>query len=145
MISKRAFVGVLLLIALLGTLLAGCGGGGGNTTTGDDGGQENRPTPTTSPQDLFPAELPIHPEAYDFEANVPSNTYVYRVPGMVREVLEYLLPELEALGWEVIGAPTLMGHLANFNMKGETHNLSVSMQDNERSQTTRIQMILNRR
>ena len=61
---------------------------------------------------------------------------------MVQETTEYLLTELQAKGWELLGQPTIMGHLATLNMKMGDSRLSVSMQDNERSQTTRVQMLL---
>jgi hypothetical protein len=35
-----------------------------------------------------------------------------------------------------------MGHLATLNMKNDTYRLTISMQDNERSETTRVQMVL---
>jgi hypothetical protein len=146
-------------------VLTACGGGGsesttpessaGTTTNGgstsnggsDDGGDEStasesEPEPTMSPADQFPEALVIHPEAFDLEANEASNTYVYIVPMMVGDTTEYLLEELQAQGWEELGQPTIMGHLATLNMKNDTYRLTISMQDNERSETTRVQMVL---
>lgn len=138
-------VGIALLVLML--VVTACGGGASNgdgSAPVDNGNGAATPEPTISPVDLFPDTLPIHPEAYEFEANVPSNTYSYRMPGMVQETVDYLEPELEALGWVPIGAPSVMGHLATFTMRREGYNLSVSMQDNELSESTRVQMIVNK-
>ena len=100
------------------------------------------PTATLSPQERFHELLVVHPEAFDFEVTEATHTYVYRVPLMVSDTLDYLLDELHALGWEELGKPTLMGHLATLNLQQEGYRLNISMQDNERSQATRIQMLL---
>ena len=100
------------------------------------------PTATLAPQELFHELLVIHPEAFDFEVTEATHTYVYRVPLMVSDTLDYLLDELHVLGWEELGKPTLMGHLATLNLQQEGYRLNISMQDNERSQVTRIQMLL---
>lgn len=160
-------LGIVLIVATL--LLAGCGNGGGSesatpesgssTTTedsgaasdsgGDDGGSEagdessaSEPEATASPADQFPDVLVIHPEAFDLEVNEASNTYVYLVPMMVGDTTEYLQEELKAQGWEELGQPTIMGHLATLNMTSDNYRLTISMQDNERSETTRVQMVL---
>ena len=61
---------------------------------------------------------------------------------MAAETTEYMLTELEAMGWEERGKLTVMGHLATLNMQMDKSRLTISMQDNERSETTRIQMVL---
>ncbi len=102
------------------------------------------PQATPEPKDLFPDLLVIHPDAYDFEVTEATNTYVYVVPMMVAETMEYLEAELTAKGWEELGKPTVMGHLATLNLTRENARLNISMQDNERSQTTRVQMLLSK-
>ncbi len=100
------------------------------------------PTATPEPKDLFPDILVVHPDAFNFEVTVATSTYVYVVPMMVADTVAYLEAELKAIGWEELGKPTVMGHLATLNLKREGYRLTVSMQDNERTQTTRVQMLL---
>jgi hypothetical protein len=100
------------------------------------------PTATLEPQDAIPDILVVHPDAFDFEITEITHTYVYRVPMMVAETLEYMETELKALGWSELGKPTLMGHLATLNLQREGYRLNVSLQDNEHSKTTRVQMLL---
>ena len=100
------------------------------------------PTATPEPKDAIPDILVVHPDAFDFEITEVTHTYVYRVPMMVAETLEYLETELNALGWTELGKPTLMGHLATLNLQREGYRLNVSLQDNEHSKTTRVQMLL---
>ena len=148
------------LLVLVALVLTACGGGGnggasgGETTTGGEAttetgetGETTAPEPeaTPEPQDLFPDVLVIHPDAFDFEADTATNTYIYQVPVMVAEISSYLETELKAKGWEPLGAPVLMGHLATVNMQSADYNLNISMQDNERSMTTRVQMILHKK
>jgi len=155
---------VTLMILTVGLLLTACGKGGQGTeaqpTTAEvqetteagqseSGGEvEETEEPAESPEAPaeaeggFPETLVVHPDATDIEANPASGTYIYVVPMMVQETTEYLLTELQARGWEPLGQPTIMGHLATLNMKMGDSRLSVSMQDNERSQTTRVQMLL---
>ena len=89
-----------------------------------------------------PDSIVVHPDAMNLEIDRANNTYVYIVPMMVQETTDYLLGALEEKGWEPLGQPTVMGHLATINMQQEDHRLSISMQDNERSETTRVQMLL---
>ena len=100
------------------------------------------PTATLTLVEQIPDVLAIHPDAFDFEINALSDTYVYLVPMMVAETTEYMLTELKALGWEELGKPTVMGHLATLNLQMDKSRLTISMQDNERSETTRVQMVL---
>ncbi len=158
-------VGVLIVIVAL--LLTACGGGG-ETPSEDTGVAESEstttestektteasgettekpaepaePTATLEPKDRIPDILVVHPDAFNFEVTEATHTYVYVVPMMVADTTAYLETELKALGWEELGKPTVMGHLATLNLKREGYRLTVSMQDNERSQTTRVQMLL---
>ncbi len=143
----------ITLVLVLSLALSACGGGAqtptvapttsnGGTTAGEGAAA---PTATLLPQEQFPDYIPVHPEAYNFEASVASNTYIYIMPGLVKEAVDYIEPELEALGWTLIGKPTIMGHLATFNMEREGYRMAVSMQDNENSKTTRVQMIINKK
>jgi hypothetical protein len=158
-------VGVLIVIVAL--LLTACGGGGetpsedtnvaesestttestektteasGETT--EKPAEPEEPTATLEPKDRIPDILVVHPDADNFEVTEATHTYVYVVPMMVADTTAYLETELKALGWEELGKPTVMGHLATLNLKREGYRLTVSMQDNERSQTTRVQMLL---
>lgn len=146
--------GLLIIVTLVASA---CGGGTSATTTADTGtgastnksentgADESKPAtaePTPTPEPTFPEMLALHPDAYNIEILTPTNTYIYFVPMMVAETTEYILPELEALGWEPLGKPTLMGHLATINLQNADYRLTISMQDNEHSQSTRIQMIL---
>lgn len=159
---KRVFriVGLLFVVGTL--VLAACNKGGEATSTtpsanadqptaetsqSSEGAEEGAtaapaPTATLTAQEQFPETLVIHPEAFDFEASTVTNTYVYYVPLLVQETVDYLIPELEALGWTELGKPTVMGHLATLVMQQGKQRLTVSMQDNERSASTRIQMQL---
>jgi len=158
---KRVLLLILGVLTAVSMLLVACGGGnadepaatsapvsdGGTTDeeTGGDGGDEvveEAPSATLTPAEQFPELLVVHPEASDFDISEANDTYVYVVPGMVAETLEFVETELIALGWEGLGKPTLMGHLATLNMQMDSSRLTVSMQDNERSETTRVQMVL---
>ncbi|HOT92727.1 MAG TPA: hypothetical protein PLJ78_12700 [Anaerolineae bacterium] len=157
---------VLIVIAAL--LLSACGGGSkapaesttvvesGSTSTekATEAAEETttektvepaepaEPTATPEPKDQFPDILVVHPDAFNFEVTVATNTYVYVVPMMVADTVAYLETEMKAIGWEELGKPTVMGHLATLNLKREGYRLTISMQDNERTQTTRVQMLL---
>ena len=100
------------------------------------------PTATLTLVEQIPDGLIIHPDAYGFEVSAASDTYVYLVPMMAAETTEYMLTELEAMSWEERGKLTVMGHLATLNMQMDKSRLTVSMQDNEHSETTRVQMVL---
>lgn len=150
--------GGVLIVALL--LLAACGGGNTVETPATSGGNvvvegEDAAVPeesgdetvveveaTLSPEEQIPDVLVLHPDASDLVVNPPSGTYVYMIPGMVKEAMEYMLPELKAKGWEELGQPTLMGHLATLTLQMGKDRLSISMQDNEITEMTRIQMLL---
>lgn len=158
---------VVALLVVMTLVLTACGGGGtpetsDNTTSTDSGSGSSstddnqasadnnnnedavpvEPTNTLTPQEQFHELLVIHPEAFEFEITEATHTYVYRAPMLVSDMLDYLLAELPTLGWEGLGKPTLMGHLATLNLQQEGYRLNISMQDNELSQTTRVQMLL---
>ncbi|HQE93423.1 MAG TPA: hypothetical protein PLH19_10495 [Anaerolineae bacterium] len=147
-------VSVCIVVAAL--LLTACGGGETTTpvvensaTTTESTGETPavtvapaEPTATPEPRDRIPEILVVHPDAFDFEVTEATNTYVYVVPIMVADTTAYLETELKARGWEELGKPTVMGHLATLIMQREGYRLTVSMQDNERSMTTRVQMLL---
>ncbi|TFG73370.1 MAG: hypothetical protein E4H27_00880 [Anaerolineales bacterium] len=153
-----SIAGVLILIATMVLLLSACQGGnavsdstgaegsssGGSTSDSESGNSEDtqpvEPTPT--PEEMLPDTLVLHPDAYDMDFSESSGTYVYYVPMMVKEAAEYLLVEHEAKGWERLGTPVIMGHLATLNMKMGENRLTISMQDNELSETTRVQMLI---
>ena len=147
-----------LLIAVM-LLLAACGGGSTEAPPAAEGGgptvEEEVPTaadngdetvaeaePTSTPENQVPDVLVLHPDAYDLVATPASGTYVYQVPGMVAEIMEYMLTELKAKGWEELGQPTLMGHLATLTLRMGKDRLTISMQDNEITEATRVQMLL---
>ena len=46
------------------------------------------------------------------------------------------------MAWEELGKPTEMGHLATRNMLMDKSRLTITIQDNEHSETARIQMLL---
>jgi hypothetical protein len=160
--TKRtlSIVGILLLVMSMVLLISACNGGesgstdtdtGGSTSSGSttDSGNDTEdqedtvvPSPTPEPETLIPEVLAVHPDAYDFEITAASDTYVYIVPMMVKETTEYLLAAQEALGWEKLGNPTIMGHLATLTMKMGDDRLTINLQDNELSETTRVQMLL---
>lgn len=147
-------VSVCIVIAAL--LLTACGGGETTTpvvessATTTESTEETtaatvalaEPTATPEPRDRIPEILVVHPDAFDFEITEATNTYVYVVPIMVADTTAYLETELKARGWKELGKPTVMGHLATLIMQREGYRLTVSMQDNERSMTTRVQMLL---
>jgi hypothetical protein len=159
---KRVLQLIVLLLMTASLLLTACGGGNPDeaptTSTpaansdapaenNDDTGDEEAPaveapTATLTFVEQIPDVLIIHPDAFDFEVSAVSDTYVYIVPMMVAEATEYMLTELAAIGWEELGKPTIMGHLATLNMQMDKSRLTISMQDNEHSETTRIQMVL---
>ncbi len=146
-IAKVAWL--VALVSVLALLLAACGGGGGGTGDGGNaGGGEGEPagpTATPDPLTLFPDTLPVHPEAFDIRVTEVSQTYSYQMPGLTQDAVDYLEPELEKLGWQAIGKPTIMGHIATFVMEREGIRLNVSLQDNERTSTTRVQMLLQKK
>jgi hypothetical protein len=158
---KRVLQLIALILVTVSLLLAACGGGDADeapatvapVANNDDAGEEvvekeeeapavEAPTATLTLAEQIPDVLVIHPDAFDFEVTAVSDTYVYFVPMMVAETIEYMLAELKAGGWEELGKPTVMGHLATLNMQMDKSRLTISMQDNERSETTRIQMVL---
>ncbi len=156
----RDILGVLVVAVLV---LAACGGsatdepadtGGAPAVVEDDEVApeeeseaaepelETEADDTPGPEALIPDVLVLHPDAYDIVATPSSGTYIYVIPGMVAEAMEYMLTELKAKGWEELGQPTLMGHLATLTLQMGKDRLTISMQDNEISETTRIQMLL---
>lgn len=149
-------LGILALAIGLIFIVSGCGGGettvvdtdnGGSssgkvTTESGDNGETTASNPVEETEVTFPDVLVVHPDAFDIEITEASGTYVYLVPMMVKETTEYLITELEALGWEIMGSPTVMGHLASLTMQMGDDRLTVSMQDNELSQSTRVQFQL---
>lgn len=153
--SNRRILGVLGLILVMITLfVTACQGTDvvappNAETTNDNnqepiGGQEGTAAEseaTLSPAEEFPDVLVVHPDASEFEINAASGTYIYIVPLMVTETANYMLTELKDKGWEELGQPTIMGHLATLNLQMDKSRLTVSMQDNERTQTTRVQML----
>lgn len=163
--KKRVFTIIGLLLIILTLVLAACGGGDATSAPevadipADQGSAEEQaeteastddatadepdiPESTLTPEEMFPEILVLHPDAMDVQANPASGTYVYIVPMMVQETTDYLLAEMTALGWGELGKPTVMGHLATINMQMDKTRVTISMQDNERSQTTRVQMLL---
>ncbi len=139
--SKRTILLVSLLLLVLTLILSACGGGNAAlpVDTGNGGGEVEA---TPDPQELFPETLVLHPDAFKIEVTPATHTYVYHVPMLVQEASDYLLEELGARGWEPAGQPTVMGHLATINMTREGARLNISLQDSERTETTRIQMLL---
>lgn len=156
-------VSAMLMITAI--LLTACGGattpapagsdtsvttpsGEGTEKSAEPAAEESAPTPTPAatltPQERIPEFLVVHPDAFNFEITEASNTYVYIVPLMVADTVAYLEEGLKAAGWEELGKPTVMGHLATLNLKRAGYRLNVSMQDNERSMTTRVQMLLHK-
>lgn len=132
----RRWVGLPVLLLLLVALLVACGGSGG-TGPVENGGGGTAPEPTPTPS--FPEFLPLHPEATEIQMNHASKVYSYVMPGLVKEAVEYVDPAMEALGWRLIGKPNIMGHIATINMENDTSRISISLQDNERTNTTRVQ------
>jgi hypothetical protein len=143
-------------------LLTACGGGSADEAptastpaanndspaeNNDDAGDEGTPaveapTATLTLVEQIPDVLIIRPDVLDSEVSAVSDTYVYLVPTMAAETTEYMLAELEVMDWEELGRPTVMGHLATLNMQMDKSRLTISMQDNEHSETMRVQMVL---
>ncbi len=169
--TKHIFRIVGVFIVIVALLLTACGGGGETTPSAETSSTESEstttentdksaatsgetdekpatpeapaePTATLEPKDRIPDILVVHPDAFNFEVTEVTHTYVYVVPLMVADTVKYLEAELKNLGWEELGKPTVMGHLATLIMHREGYRLTVSMQDNERSQTTRVQMLM---
>lgn len=162
---KRALRWIGLLLVTAAMVLTACGGGQSDATpetsapvvaddnnaasqaesNAGDGGEEDAtteaPEATLTPREQIPDTLVVHPDAFEFEVTPASNTYIYNVPGMVAETTEFMETELKAKGWEELGKPTIMGHLATLNLQMGNSRLTISMQDNERSETTRVQMV----
>lgn len=158
-----SILGVLILISTMVLLLSACRGGesgsgdtgtgdmgtgdstsGGSTTeTGNGNSETTQPVAASpTPEDILPEVLVLHPDAFDFDFSESSGTYIYYVPMMAQETIDYLLAEHEAKGWEKLGNPTVMGNIATLIMKMEDSRLTVSMQYNELSESTRVQMLL---
>lgn len=155
---KRILRWIALLLVTASLVLTACGGGSSDATpetsapvandnggTTDDSdmeeGGEEAPEATPSPREQIPDSLVVHPDAFDFQVTPASNTYIYVIPGLVAEATEYMETELKAKGWEELGKPTIMGHLATLNLQMGNSRLTISMQDNERTETTRVQMV----
>ncbi len=132
--------GILTLVLTMVFLLSACQGEESGTVISEETEAPAEPTP--DPADEFPEFLVLHPDAFDIDITEVSGTYVYYVPMMVKEITEYLLAEHEAKGWEKLGNPTIMGHLATLTMKMGDDRLTISMQDNELSESTRVQILL---
>ena len=64
------------------------------------------------------------------------------MPLTAQEIADYMLEEMKALGWEELGRPSIVGHMATVNMQMGRSRVAISMQYNERSQTTRVQLSL---
>ncbi len=151
-------IGLLLVLVIFG--LTACGGGNTIDATGVEVSPQNNDTETEIEIDAEPAAeqaepeatltaaeqypdiLVLHPDATNIDATPASGTYVYVVPGMVKEISDYIFEEMRALGWEDLGRPAVMGHMASANMQMGRARVAISMQDNDRSQTTRVQMLL---
>ncbi len=129
---------VIGLIVLMLLAFAACGGGEQSAGVGEPGG----PTATPDPRTLIPDTIPILEGAYEFEITEATNTYAYRVPMMIQDTVDALLPLLEENGWTLMGNPSVMGHLATINADSDDYRMSISMQDNEHSQSTRVQFLL---
>ncbi|MCU0519616.1 MAG: hypothetical protein MUF84_02830 [Anaerolineae bacterium] len=157
MTRKRALRGAWGLLIIVVLLLAACGGGDTGAPpavdgdgpgveeeapTAEDNGDETVAEPTSTAESQIPDVLVLHPDAFDLVATPASGTYVYQVPGMVAEIMDYMLTELKAKGWEELGQPTLMGHLATLTLRMGKDRLTISMQDNEITEATRVQMLL---
>ncbi|GEM_PF-3319354 len=134
--KRTLMLGLLLLVALV---LTACGGA---KEEGPGVGEPGGPTATPDPATLIPDIIPILDGAYDFEITEATNTYAYRVPMMIQDAVDTLMPQLEEKGWTLMGTPTVMGHLATVNADSDEYRMSISMQDNEHSQSTRIQFLL---
>ncbi len=132
----RRLAGLVALLLMV-SLLVACGGGGGGGAPSGNGETNGEPVATPTPS--FPEFLPLHPEATEIQINVASKVYSYVMPGMVKDAVEYVDAEMIALGWTLLGKPNIMGHIATINMENETARISISLQDNERTQTTRVQ------
>lgn len=146
---KRILWSFGIIMILLATTLTACGGktpaatpAPGNNSGDGGNGEEMTVEPTVAPEDLFPEILILHPDATDIVVTEATNTYVYIVPMMVEETMTYLQTELEARGWEALGNPSMMGHLATVVMQHDEYRANISLQDNERSMTTRVQISL---
>jgi len=138
-----SILGILTLVLTMGFLLSACQGEESGPVDSVDSEEITAPAePTPDPADEFPEFLVLHPDAFDIDITEVSGTYVYYVPMMVKEITEYLLAEHEAKGWEKLGNPTIMGHLATLTMKMGDDRLTISMQDNELSESTRVQILL---
>ncbi|MBN2002365.1 MAG: hypothetical protein JXA21_03320 [Anaerolineae bacterium] len=113
--------------------------------TTEEGSASAATTAATTPEkadDKFPEILVLHPDATDIEISVESHTYIYVVPMMIADAIAYLEPAFKEMGWIELGKPTVMGHLATLNLQNDDYRLNISMQDNELSKSTRIQMRL---
>ncbi len=134
--KKRWLIAGFLMLLVIA--MAACGGGEAPPGVGEPGG----PTATPDPVSLIPDAVPVMEGAYDFEITEATNTYAYRVPVMVQEAVDTILPLLEEKGWTLMGKPSVMGHLATINADSDEYRMSISMQDNEHSQSTRVQFLL---
>jgi hypothetical protein len=150
------FVGLLLVLMMLGLTACGAGGTRGApevAASSEDNGAEaetpgesdeamTSPAATLTVAEQYPETLVIHPDATGIEARPTAGVYVYIVPLTAEETSNYMLEEMLALGWQELGKPSIMGHLATINMQMGRSRVAISMQYNERSQTTRVQMSL---
>jgi hypothetical protein len=158
MAKKRSFWFIRLFVVVVALGLMACGGGeatgvpavagqseDSGTTVQTNGSANGELAPTETPSTAagqYPETLVIHPDATDIEAKPASGMYVYLVPLTAEETSEYMLAEMKTLGWEELGKPSTIGHLATINMQMGRSRVAISMQYNERSQTTRVQMSL---
>ena len=141
--DRRRLCAALLMVGLV---LAACGGGAAktaaptqapaNATGSSPAGGAATPTPQGP---IVPDDIPII-EGANIERSW-EGVVEYRVAKTIQEVVDFYSTEMPAQGWDPSGSPNILSTIATLRFhKDSGPNVTVSMQYNERAQSTLVRL-----